>query len=89
MGKIPQLMGESFFLFFLFFFSLSLVAGIFIFYQYGISAFKTQPELIKKPIQFQEAQYREILEVLDGREKKFKEAGLKEYPDLFRGSKVD
>jgi len=82
--KFPRILGEHSFLTFLFLLFISLVLGGIIFYKYSILAEKAETQTIKKPLQFEEEIYQKILNEWGNRENKFKEAELKEYPELFR-----
>ena len=82
--KLPETLGERAFLSSLGLLLLSLILGGLIFYQYAILAEKKEPEISKKPLQFNEKNYQEILRVWQEKEKRFQEADLKEYLDLFR-----
>jgi len=83
--KLPRSLSEHFLLTVLILFFLSLILSSFIFYNYIILVKKAEPQIIKKPLQFEEKIYQKILEEWREREKRFKEADLKEYPDLFKG----
>lgn len=65
---------------------LALVFGILIFYQYSFLAEKREPQAIERPLQFKEALFQKILEEWGRRQKRFDEADLKEYRDLFKVS---
>ena len=84
-GKLPRILGERAFLVSLILIFLALILGGFIFYKYNILAQKTEPQIIEKPFQFKESLYQKILEEWQGHQRKFDEAELKEYPDLFQG----
>jgi len=82
--KIPRIFKKHIFLSFLIPFLLTLILGGFIFYQYSFLAEKLEPQIIEKPLQFEEALYQEISEEWQIRQKRFEEAEFKKYPDLFR-----
>jgi len=84
--KLPRILGEKAFLTFLFLLFISLILGGIIFYKYSILAEKAELRTIEEPLQFEEKIYQKILNEWGTREKIFKEAELKEYPDLFRGA---
>ena len=82
--KLPRVLGERAFLTFLGLLVIALMSGGFIFYKYSILAAKTEPQVIKKPLQFKEKTYQEVLKVWQEKGKRFKEADFKEYPNPFR-----
>ncbi|MBZ9578293.1 hypothetical protein KJA14_00285 [Patescibacteria group bacterium] len=82
--KILRILGEHIFLSFLVLLFLALILGGFIFYQYSFLAEKLEPQIIEKPLQFEEALYQKISEEWQIRQRRFEETELKEYPDLFR-----
>jgi len=82
--KLPRILGENTFLTFLFLLLISLILGGIIFYKYSILAEKAEPQIIEKPLQFEEKIYQKILNEWEARGRRFEETELKEYPDLFR-----
>jgi len=82
--KLPRILGENTFLTFLFLLFLSLILGGIVFYKYSILAEKEEPQIIKKPLQFEEKTYQKTLNEWEVRGRRFEETELKEYPDLFR-----
>jgi len=84
--KLPRILGERAFLFFLALFSLFLIFGGLVYYKYSILVPRVEPEIFEseKPIKFQESTYQEILKIWEVRQKRFEEADLKIYPDPFR-----
>ena len=85
-GKLPRILGEHHFLTLLAFILLALILGGLTFYQYSFLAERTEPEVWEKPLHFHEKTFQEILKIWENRQKRFEEAELKEYPDLFRAS---
>ncbi len=84
-GKLPRILGEHAFLTFLGLLIIALILGGIIFYKYNILAEKEKPEVLEKPLTFEEKTYQEILKVWQEKEKKFEETDFKAYPDPFRG----
>lgn len=82
--RLPRILGERAFFVFLGLLLVALIFGGIIFYQYKISVKKTEVQIREEPLQFQEKTYQDILKIWQEREKKFEEADLKEYPNLFR-----
>jgi len=62
---------------------LAIIFGCLIFYQYSFLAGKKEPQIIEEPLQFKEDLYQKILAEWQSRQKKFQEAELKEYRNLF------
>ena len=83
--KSPLALGKKAFLTSICLIILSLVLGSFVFYKYSFLVQKSEPEIIKKPLQFKEDLYQKILENLQDRKNKFEETELKEYPNPFQG----
>ena len=83
--RVPKILGEHTFLTIVALFFLSLILGGFIFYKYCILVEKAEPQIIKKPLQFEQNFYQKILEEWIEREKRFKETDFKKYPNPFRG----
>jgi len=82
--KLPEILGERAFLSSLGFLLFSLILGGLIFYQYAILAERKEPEISKKPLQFNKKNYQEILGVWQEKEKRFQGTDSKEYLDLFQ-----
>ena len=53
------------------------------FYKYIFSVERTRPEILEKPLQFNENLFQEILEKFEERAEKLEETELKEYPNPF------
>ena len=87
--KLPKTLGDHAFLTFLGFLFLAFIIGGIIFQKYSISAEKEMPGVGEKPLQFKENTYQKVLEIWQKKEKKFEEADFKQYPDPFRGIKVE
>lgn len=82
-SKLPRILGERAFLTFLGFLIIFLIFGAFLFYKYIFSVERAQPEILEKPLQFNEKLFQEILEKFEERAKKLEETELKEYPNPF------
>ncbi len=87
--KLIKSLVENSFLTFLELLLIALIIGGIVFYQYGILAKKSPAEISEKPFQFQENAYQQLLKNWQEKEKKFKEADLKEYPNLFKEIKEE
>ena len=64
--------------------AIALIFGVIIYYQYNILAKKEESQALKEPLQFQEETYQNVFRIWQEREKKFREADSKEYPNPFR-----
>ena len=84
LGKTPRILGERAFLTSLVCILFALILGGLIIYKYGILIQKVEPQIFKKPLQFQENLYQKILAEWEARQKKFEETELKIYPDPFQ-----
>ncbi len=82
-GKLSRILGEKAFLTFLGLLIIFLIFGAFLFYKYIFLVEKTQPEILEKPLQFNEGLLWEILQRFEEKEKKFEETKTKEYPNPF------
>ena len=82
--KLPRTLGKHSLLTFLGFLLIALILGGLIFYQYSFLVEKEKPEVSEKQLKFKEKTYEAVLETWQEKEKRLKEAGLKEYPDPFR-----
>lgn len=82
---LPRKLAEKSFPTFFILFLISLIFGGLLFYQYGILSKKVKIEITEKPLQFKEKTYQGVLKIWQDREKRFEEAGLNNYPDLFKG----
>lgn len=85
--KLPRALGENAFLTFLGLFMIVLILSGVLFYKYNILVKKTELKAAEKQIEFQEKTYQDVLKIWQEREKRFKEAGSKAYPDPFRLTK--
>lgn len=83
--KLPESLGEHAFAAFLVLFIISIIIGALIFYKYSVLAGGREIEIIEKAFQFKEKNYQEILKIWEEREKKFQEAGLKNFLNPFQG----
>lgn len=63
---------------------ITFLLGGLMFYKYSFLAEKKTPQIAPKSLKFKEDLYQKILETWQLRQKKFDEADLKEYPDLFQ-----
>ena len=81
--KVSIFLAQHTFLTCLFLFFLSLIFGGFLFYKYIILTQKIEPESFGQ-LQLEEKIYQDILAIWQEEERKFIEADLKEYPNLFR-----
>lgn len=82
--KLPRVLGEHAFLSFLGLLFLSLFFGGFLFYKYDILSKKEKVDVLIKHLEFNEDGFRKILKEWEEREKRFKEAESKEYPNPFQ-----
>lgn len=82
--KLPMISGKHAFFTFLVFLLLALILGGFVFYKYSILIEKLEPQLLEKPIQFNEKIYQKILKIWEEREKVFKETETKTYSNPFQ-----
>lgn len=82
--KLPITLAKKAFLTFLGLFTLSLILGAIIFYQYNILAKKIEPEAPEKPFRFESKTYQSILGIWQEKEQRFKETDSKQYPNLFK-----
>lgn len=85
--KLPRILGERAFLTSLGLIIIALILGGVIFYKYSIFIQKFSSQTLmggEKPSQFNEKNFQEILKIWQEKEKKFKEADSKEYPNPFR-----
>lgn len=87
--KLSRIFGEHAFLTFLGLLFFSLILNSFIFYEYSILAEKEKPEVLEKPLKFEEKTYQAILKTWQEKEERFKEVDLKEYQDPFREIKKE
>lgn len=81
--KLPRNLGENSLFTLLGLLLLSLILGIFVFYQYIILAERETPEVIEKPLRFEEKTHQTILNEWRERTERFLEADLEEYPNPF------
>lgn len=86
--KLPRVLGEHAFLSFLGLLFLSLLFGGFLFYKYDVLAKKERVEVFIKHSEFNEDGFRKTLKEWEEREKRFKEAESKEYPNPFQKSLI-
>jgi len=87
-SKLPRILGEKAFLFFLALLFLALIFSGIVFYRYSFLIQNKKPEISQseKPIQFKEKIYQDILQIWQEREERFNEAETKQYPDPFKES---
>ncbi|MBU4299410.1 hypothetical protein KJ636_05205 [Patescibacteria group bacterium] len=82
--KLPRILGERAFLTFLGLLFLSLLFGGSLFYYYDILIQKQKTEVQFKPERFKEEVFNNVLKEWEEREKRLKEAELKEYLNPFQ-----
>lgn len=82
--RVPRFLGEHAFLGSLLLIFLALIFGTIVFYKYSILAGQRKIEISEKPLYFDEKIFEDILKILDERERKLEEAGIKKHPDLFK-----
>lgn len=82
--KLPKILGKRAFLTFLILFFLASIFGAFVFYKYTVLVKRLEPEVLEKPIQFNEKVYQGILNIWEEREKVFEEIEFKEYLNPFQ-----
>jgi len=87
--KLPRTLGKRSFLTFLGLLLIALIFSGFIFYKYSFLSEKEKLEVLEKPLKFNEKVYQDVLKIWQEKEKKFEEANFKEYPDSFRGIKIE
>ena len=81
--KMPRrLAGKAFFTF-LGLFLLSLIFGGLVFYNYSVVPKKKIMESTKTGLEFKSETYQEILQIWQNKEKQFKQADVRQYPNLF------
>ena len=82
--NLPEILARNSFLTFLALLLISLILGVFIFYQYGILA-KTSSGISqeRKPLEFKTKTYQAILEEWQERNRRLSGIDIKEYPDPF------
>jgi hypothetical protein len=83
LNKLPETLGERAFLTFLGLLTIFLIFGALLFYKYIFLTERARPEVTEKPLQLNEALFKEILKKFEERERKFKETEAKQYPDPF------
>lgn len=74
--KFPRQLAENDFLFSLVLIFIALILGGIIFYQYVILVQKKEPEIIKKPLPFNENALQEVLKTLKKHQEKFEETEI-------------
>jgi hypothetical protein len=77
-------LGEHAFLTSLVLIFLALIFGGIVFYIYSFSASKKTPPPSEKPVTINESSFNEVLKIWEVRQKRFDEAGTKEYPNPFK-----
>ena len=85
---IPRSIAQHSFVAFFVFFLISLMIGFFVYYAYFFLVNKMDLEATRKPIQFEDVIFQNILNQWQEREKRFKDADIKIYPNLFLGGLV-
>ena len=84
LGKFLRRSAEWPLLTFLVLFFLVLILGGLSFYKYSILTQKVEPEIIEKPVQFQENLYQKILKEWQDKEQRFEAATTKKYDNPFQ-----
>jgi cbb3-type cytochrome oxidase subunit 3 len=82
--RLLFILADKAFLTFLGLFFVALILGAVIYYQYNILAKREEAQAIKGYLQFKEGTYQNISRIWQEREKNFKGADSKEYPNPFR-----
>jgi hypothetical protein len=86
LGKIILLIAEKSFLFSVFFILVSLLVGIYLFYNYYYLPIKNEPQAAGNSLKIDERAYQSILSEWDSRQKKFESADYKNYINPFWSS---
>ncbi len=81
--KLPRMLGEHAFIFFLTIILLELILGGLLFYKYNILAEKVRPKVVEKPLQFEEKVYKQVLNEWAERHKRLGATETKKYFDFF------
>lgn len=81
--KASFILAEHAFFTFLGLLSFALIFSSFLFYKNVILAKKTQPEILGKPLQFNEKLLNQVLKEMENRKKLFEEIEKKQYLDPF------
>lgn len=84
LGKLPKILGEKAFLTFFALFAMALIIGGGVFYKYNILSERFDIPASKRPLRFNEEDYRQVLEKWQLREQDFQSADSKEYPNPFK-----
>jgi len=84
--KLPRILGEKAFLFFLALLFLVLIFSGLVFYRYSFLIQKQIPDIsqLEQPIQFKEKTYQDVLSIWQKKERRFQEAETKTYPNPFQ-----
>lgn len=82
--KIFKLAAQHFFPAFLVFVLIAVIAGLLVFYKYGILPQRMEPEFGDETIKFKEETYQKIIQEWQNRGERFEAAKIKEYSDPFR-----
>jgi len=81
--KLVWIIGGNAVIVFVILIFLALILGGFAFYKYSFLVEKSEPKFTGEPLRFEEAAYQKISQEWQIRQKKFEQADLKEYPNLF------
>ena len=81
--KASSFLAEKAFFTFLGLFSLALIFSSLLFYKNVILAKRAQPEILGKPLQFNEKLLNQVLKEMENRKKIFEEIEKKQYSDPF------
>lgn len=84
LSEIPRILAENAFLAFLGMLLMSLFLAGILFYKYSVSVEKAELKAVDQSVGFKMEAYNEVLRVWQEREKRFREAGSKDYSNPFK-----
>lgn len=82
--KFPKFLAERAFLAILFLLIAAFLLGSLFFYKYGVLAKRAKQDSLGAGLLFEEKTFQEVLKIWQEKEKRFKEAEEKSYPDPFK-----
>ena len=85
--KLLRILGENTFLTSLMLILISSILGSMVFYKYSVLVEQKETETLIKPPLLEEEILKDVLKIWQERQKKFDEAGFKEYPNPFKLTK--
>ncbi|MCX6764663.1 MAG: hypothetical protein NTU58_03075 [Candidatus Nealsonbacteria bacterium] len=88
LGALPKKLAKHSFLTFFIFFLLDVVLGGIVFYKYVILIEKTKVENLKTPLKFDHANYQEVLNQWDKRQKNLEKIDSKQYINPFQETRI-